>query len=52
MKVRWFESVFELSPSSSSWNEDGLRPPPALKLKSCGSSGCASLTILIAQTWE
>jgi hypothetical protein len=40
-----FESV--LSPSSSSWKLTGLRPPPAVKLKSWGSFGCASLTTTI-----
>src|SRR5688572_3449213 len=44
---RKLESVFELLPSSSSWNEEGLRPPPAVKEKSCGSSGCASFTTTI-----
>ena len=31
-------------PSSSSWNEDGLSPPPAVKSKSWLLFGCASLT--------
>ena len=28
VKVRWLVSVFSSLPSSSSWNEDGDRPPP------------------------
>jgi hypothetical protein len=41
------ERAFELSPSSSIWNEAGLRPPPAVKSKSWGSSGIESCTITI-----
>ena len=33
--------------SSSSWKLVVLRPPPAVKSKSCGSSGIASLTTTI-----
>ncbi len=33
--------------SSSSEKLVGLRPPPAVKAKSCGSSGVASLTMVI-----
>ena len=45
LKVRVFDSV--ASASSSSWKVVGLKPPPAVKLKSCGSSGVASLTTVI-----
>ena len=41
-KVRVFESV--ASESSSSEKLAGLKPPPAVKLKSCASLGAASLT--------
>ena len=40
-----FDSV--PSASSSSGKLDGLRPPPAVKAKSCGSLGVASLTTTI-----
>ena len=45
-KVRVFESV--ASASSSSEKLVGLRPPPAVKAKSCASLGCASST---TTTW-
>src|SRR2546423_60026 len=45
LNVCVFESVG--SESSSSWKLDGLRPPPALKEKSCGSLGSASLITTI-----
>ena len=45
VNVREFERVgFE---SSSSWKLVGERPPPAVKLKSCASLGCASFTTTI-----
>src|SRR5207248_1842239 len=44
-KVRVFDSVG--SESSSSENEPGESPPPALNAKSCGSFGCASFTTVI-----
>ncbi len=40
-----FESV--ALASSSSWKLAGERPPPAVKEKSCGSSGVASFTTTI-----
>src|SRR5512145_2424937 len=40
-----FESVPLLS--SSSWNEEGVKPPPAVKEKSCGSFGSESWTTMI-----
>ena len=43
--MRVFDSV--PSASSSSWKLVGERPPPAVKEKSCGSSGVASLTTTI-----
>ena len=41
--------VFDSVPSASSSSEKlaGDSPPPAVKAKSCGSSGCASLTATI-----
>ena len=33
--------------SSSSWKLDGLRPPPAVKSKSCASLGTVSFRITI-----
>ena len=41
--------VFESVPSASSSSEKllGVSPPPAVKAKSCASSGCASLTTTI-----
>src|SRR4051794_6709035 len=50
LKVRLLESV--ASESSSSWKLDGLRPPPVVNAKSCGSFGWASLTITILPRWE
>ena len=45
VNVRVLDSVpFE---SSSSWKLVGDRPPPAVKLKSCASLGCASFTTTI-----
>jgi hypothetical protein len=42
-----FDRALALFPSSSSWNEDGLRPPPAVKEKSWGSSSWESCTTTI-----
>ena len=44
LNVCVFDSVG--SESSSSWKFVGERPPPALKEKSCGSFGTASLTTI------
>src|SRR2546422_457205 len=45
LKVCVFGSVG--SESSSSEKLEGLRPPPVVKLKSCGSLGCEDSTITI-----
>ncbi len=45
--VRVRATPFVSLPSSSSWKDVGLSPPPALKSKSCGSLGSASLTTTI-----
>src|SRR5688572_30064888 len=41
VNVRELASALESSPSSSSWKLVGLRPPPVVNEKSCGSSGWA-----------
>jgi hypothetical protein len=46
LNVRVLERVG--SASSSSWKLVGDRPPPAVKEKSCGSFGVASLTTTIS----
>src|SRR5687768_3489236 len=47
MNSRFLERPLVSSPSSSSWNDEGLRPPPAVNEKSWSLFGWASLTITI-----
>src|SRR5687768_11153395 len=49
MNWRLLDLPLVSSPSSSSWNDDGLRPPPVVNEKSCWLSGWASFAITIRE---
>ncbi len=47
MKARRLGRAFVSTESSSSWNDEGLSPPPAVKSKACWAFGRASFTTTI-----